>query len=510
MAIDTRAVRVTALLLALVGRPLPAQLRPVVRAPRVPLAEPAIAPDRGEIAFVSGGDIWVVPSAGGEARLLVSHPANESRPIYSPDGARLAFMSNRAGSMDIWLLTFATGELRRLTYDDGTEQLDGWSRDAKWVYFSTNAHDASSTTDEFRVRAEGGTPMPVSADRYASEFMGAPSPDGSATAIVGRGFSQSQWWRKGSSHLDKSELWLVRVDGSAAPTYEQLTKRDAKQQWPMWSPDGATLYFVSDRSGAQNIWAKPLRPQGEPRAITNFRDERVMWPTISADGKTIVFERDFGVWSLDVASGQAKHVPITLRGASAGEPAEHLTLTTFQEMALSPDGKKVAFVARGEVFAASSADGGDAVRLTTTPSIEAQLAWAPDSRRIAYASNRDGAWHVYRTCTCTTFPPTPKRSSPAATRVTCPRDGRRTAGRSLGFAMPVSCTSWTWRRGERASEFSRRATSDARPSSHSATSSGRPTDAGSHMVPAVRSSSSMRTSSRWLHPTLRTEAPRGK
>src|SRR4051812_34313957 len=90
MSIDTRAVRVTALLLALVGRPLAAQLRPVVRVPRIPLAEPAIAPDRSEIAFVSGGDIWVAPAAGGEARLLVSHPANESRPIYSPDGARLA------------------------------------------------------------------------------------------------------------------------------------------------------------------------------------------------------------------------------------------------------------------------------------------------------------------------------------------------------------------------------------------------------------------------------------
>src|SRR5436309_3992505 len=140
------------------------------------LSEPALCPTRPEVAFVSGGDIWVAPSKGGEAHLLVSHPATESRPMYSPDGTRMAFMSNRAGSMDIWLLTFATGDVRQLTFDDGNEQLDGWSHDGKYVYFSSAAHDVGGNTDVYRVRASGGTPMPVSADRYAAEFMSAPSP----------------------------------------------------------------------------------------------------------------------------------------------------------------------------------------------------------------------------------------------------------------------------------------------------------------------------------------------
>src|SRR6478672_419776 len=77
--------------------------------------EPSLSPDRSEIAFVSGGDIWTVPSTGGEARLLVSHPANESRPLYSPDGRKLAFISNRTGNGDIYVLTFDTGDLKRLT-----------------------------------------------------------------------------------------------------------------------------------------------------------------------------------------------------------------------------------------------------------------------------------------------------------------------------------------------------------------------------------------------------------
>src|SRR5690242_13336256 len=154
----------TALLLTLVAAVGQAQSRPVVRQVKIPLAEPSISPDRSEIAFVSGGDIWVVPSTGGQAHLLLSHPAAESRPMYSPDGTRLAFMSNRAGSMDIWVLTLATGDLRQLTFDDGNEQLDGWSRDGTWIYFSTAAHDVGGNTDIYRVRAAGGTPMPVSAD----------------------------------------------------------------------------------------------------------------------------------------------------------------------------------------------------------------------------------------------------------------------------------------------------------------------------------------------------------
>src|SRR5215218_6527914 len=75
-------------------------------------AEPGISPDHAEIAFASGGDIWTVPTTGGTARLLVSHPASESRPLYSPDGRKLAFISTRTGGGDIYVMTFASGDLR--------------------------------------------------------------------------------------------------------------------------------------------------------------------------------------------------------------------------------------------------------------------------------------------------------------------------------------------------------------------------------------------------------------
>ena len=158
------------------------------------LTEPSFSPDRREIAFVSGGDVWTVPAAGGAAALMVSHPATESRPFFSPDGKRLAFSSTRTGNGDVYVLNFETGDLSRVTFDDAAETLDGWSRDGEWLYFTSTARDLFGMNDIYRVRAAGGgTPMIVSGDRYVNEFHSAVSPDGNSIASSARGTSKGEW-----------------------------------------------------------------------------------------------------------------------------------------------------------------------------------------------------------------------------------------------------------------------------------------------------------------------------
>lgn len=203
-------------LLAVCAVAVAASVTPAGQAPPAPqasFAEPGISPDGREIAFVSAGDIWTVPAEGGDAHLLVAHRAAETRPLYAPDGKRLAFVSNRTGGGDIYILDFGSGALRRLTFDDGLEQLDGWSRDGQWIYFSSTSRDIAGMNDVFRVRATGGTPMAVTDDRYVNEFSGAISPDGRTLAFSARGTSSGQWWRRGHSHLDMSELWTLSLDG---------------------------------------------------------------------------------------------------------------------------------------------------------------------------------------------------------------------------------------------------------------------------------------------------------
>jgi Tol biopolymer transport system component/C-terminal processing protease CtpA/Prc len=373
---------------------VPAPSQAPEQPPKYSFAEPGISPDGREIAFTSGGDIWSVPAAGGDARLLVADGSYDRRPLYSPDGRHLAFVSSRTGGGDVYVLTFATGDVRRMTWDDGLDQVEGWSRDSRWLYFSATGRDIASMNDIFRVPLDGGTPMPVSADRYVNEFGAAASPDGTRLAFVARGNGSAQWWRKSGSHLDQSELWLL--EGSK---YTQLTKRDARQLWPMWNADGRALFYVSEKDGVENVWTRSVPAAtpatGAERQVTTLRDGRVLWPSITSDGKVIAFERNFGIWALDTASGQAREVSIVRRGAATAPAPERMRQTTqFEGLALSPDGKKVAFVARGALFAASAKDGGDAARVTSTSEIETQPAWAPDSRRLVFARTRGAGQQI--------------------------------------------------------------------------------------------------------------------
>lgn len=354
------------------------------------MTEPSLSPDRKEIAFVSGGDIWTVPAAGGTAQLLVSHQAIESRPMYSPDGKKLAFVSNRTGNGDIYVLDLAGGGLMRVTFDDVNDALDGWSRDGKWLYFSSSSRDIAGMSDVYRVAATGGTPMQVSADRYTSEFFSAPSPDGSSVAFSARGTGNGQWWRNGRSHIDESEIWLKKGDA-----YTQLTQGGAKQLWPMWNADGSRLFFVSDRTGKQNIWSQPVG--GQAKQLTNFTDGRVVWASISYDGKEIVCERNFKIWQINTDNGKASQVAITLRGTAYGPMSDRVALSSqIREFALSPDGKKVAVIARGEVFAASAKDGGEGARVTDTVAPESFVTWAGDSKSVVYASERNGTMQLFQ------------------------------------------------------------------------------------------------------------------
>lgn len=357
------------------------------------LTEPFLSPDRKEIVFVSGGDIWTVPAAGGVASLLVSHPATESRPMFSPDGKRLAFISTRTGAGDIYILDLETSALRRLTFDDIPDQLDAWSPDGKWIYFSSSSKDIANMSDIFRVSPDGGTPQMIVGDRYSNEFGAAPMLDNDSLFFSARGIGNNQWWRKGTSHIDQSELWLKTPD-----SYRKFSDRLGRKLWLNTNPgsQGAFVTYVADIGGRQNIYQRTNK--GEQRQLTNFNDGRLLFMSVSYDQQEIVFERNFRIWKMrsNDSNGGAE-VPIKLRGAAATPIRERISLSTnVGEMSVSPDGKKVAIVARGEVFAGSAKEGGDAVRITNTAAPETDVVWSGDSRKLVYASERSGSMELFQ------------------------------------------------------------------------------------------------------------------
>jgi Tol biopolymer transport system component len=238
-------------LLAALAFPLEAAID-TAPAPKPSFAQPAISPDGTRIAFVSGGAIWEVPATGGAAHLMVADKGADSRPLFSPQGDRLAFVSDATGDGDIYVLDIASGKLSRVTYADGRDELSGWSHDGRWIYFSSGRDNVGGFNAVYRVRATGGTPMPVSLEAYRNEEQGVPSPDNTTIALVGGGMGAFQWWRHGSAHIDHGAIWLLKNDGSHA--YSRLTPDDARADWPMWAPDNRSLYYMSDRGGTENIW----------------------------------------------------------------------------------------------------------------------------------------------------------------------------------------------------------------------------------------------------------------
>lgn len=357
------------------------------------LAQPSLSPDARTIAFVSGGNVWTVPASGGTARLLVADGATNERPMFSPDGTKLAYISSKTGNGDIYVLRLSDGSVSRLTYDDGYDQLDGWSADGRYLYFDNSSRNIYGAHDIYRVRDTGGTPMRVVTQPYMNVYLAAPSPTGDTLAFNARGFAGSQWWRVGHSHLDECEIWLRTADGR----YERVTAGEAKDQWPMWARGGGSLYFMSDRSGAQNLWEQ--RPGGAAHQLTHFGNGRVNWPSISRSGSAIVFERNFGVWRYDVRSGRTQQVPIRLEGAVNAPATMHMTVhDKFTTYALSPDGKKVAFITHGRVFAADARAGGSAQEVPMRGRYATgALAWAPDSNTLAFVAGQghDGVIETY-------------------------------------------------------------------------------------------------------------------
>ncbi|MEA2688571.1 MAG: tricorn protease, partial [Candidatus Eremiobacteraeota bacterium] len=365
------------------GLPVTTNAADVVTAVAHSFAEPSLSPDHGEIAFVSGGAVWSVPSGGGTARLLAAVGGAAKRPLFSPDGKHLAFVSTQQGSSGIYVLTLDGGALRRLTHDDTVPDLSAWSADGRSVYFSSASHDLAYDADIYRVSVDGGTPMQIVHESYVNETSAAPSPDGASLAYVRGGFTQ--WWRRGHSHMDQTEIVIAHP---AAKRFDTVTNGDAKDQWPMWSPDGRTLYFVSDRSGSDELWARGA--DGRARQLTSLKGGRVLWPSIARDGHLIAFERAMRIWTYDVDSGTARELSIAPRGLPDVLTQRHVTQTNrFSALALSPDGKKIAFTGRGRVFAASAQEGGEAHLVTTHGDAAYDLpVWAAGSRRIAYVVDR--------------------------------------------------------------------------------------------------------------------------
>lgn len=346
-----------------------------------------------DIVFSYAGDLFTAPLAGGEARRLTSHIGYEMFARYSPDGKTIAFTGEYDGNREVYIIPSRGGEPVRLTYtstngrDDLGDRMGpnnivmGWTPDGKGIIFRNRTGDGFSGK-LWTVSVNGGMPreIPLPEGGFCSY-----SPDGKKLAYnrVMREFRTWKYYRGGMA----DEVWIY--DGRKV---EKITDNPAQDIFPMWVGD--EIYFASDRDMTMNLFVYNTKSKATVK-VTDFDDYDVKFP--STNGKLVVFEKGGFLYKLDPATKKAEQIHITLGSDLVYARAERMNVGKKgrSSFSLSPDGKRMAITARGEVFDVPVGKG-ITRNISKTPGANERGAdWSPDGKYVAFIGDGTGETEVY-------------------------------------------------------------------------------------------------------------------
>lgn len=351
---------------------------------------PAISPDGSTIVFAYKGDIYSVPSQGGEARQLTTNAAFDSYPIWSPDGKKIAFASNREGSMDVYVINANGGAPTRLTTNSGSE-LPVAFKDNDHVLFSANVMPTAQSnlfasrefSQVYEVSTQGGRPKLYSVLPMENISINA---KGQVLYHDCKGYEDK--WRKHHTSPITRDIWML--DGGK---YQKLTSFKGEDRNPVWAQDGQSFYYLSEQNGSFNVYHRNV-DSGKDTQVTHNQKNPIRFLTSSQSG-LLCYGYDGEIYTVkEGAEPQKVNISITTDNA---EPSlvRQIRSNGTTEIALSPSGKEVAFVMHGDVYV-TSVDYKTTKRITDTPQQERNVSFSPDGRALVYASERNGVWQIYQ------------------------------------------------------------------------------------------------------------------
>ncbi len=355
----------------------------------------SISPDGATIIFTYKGDLYKVASSGGNAQQLTFHTAHDFMAIWSPDGQQVAFASDRYGNFDIFRMSIDGGLATRLTFHSVDEKPYSFTRNGMNILFGAVRQDTkqhrqyptSLQPELYSVSTNGGRVDQVFT--LPAEYVQV-SPDGNSIAYHDKKGYESEWRKHHTSSITR-DLWIYNKINNS---HKMITDHNAEDRQPIFSEDGQSISFLSEREGSFNVYKMNLSDTKNIEKLTNFSLHPVRF--LSQGSGTLCFGYDGETYTM-TGNGQPQKIAINIKTQDKNNIDKFISLGSgIEEMAISPNGKEIAFISRGEVFV-TSVDKSFTKRITTTPERERFVTFSHDGESVIYSREKEGKWSIYQT-----------------------------------------------------------------------------------------------------------------
>jgi len=354
------------------------------------LRYPSISPNGESIAFNYQGDIFVVDTKGGTASQLTTNIAHDFMPIWSPDGNKIAFASNRNGNFDIFIVDAKGGTPFRLSYHSSHDYPYDFTPDGKNVIYGASRLDDAKSIQFPNSRLPEVYQASVEAGKE-TQFMTIAAEDiqfnkeGNKVIFHNKKGYEDPWRKHHTSSITRD----IVVYDKTSEKYTMITNWSGEDRNPLWG-NGEEIYFLSEKSGTFNVWSGDLsNPYG--KQLTQHENHPVRFLSRSNTG-TLCYSYDGEIYTF--SNGQSSKVAIQIKKDFVRNTSVVKAVKSAGGFSVSSNKKEIAFIYRGEVFV-TSIDYSTTKRVTNTPEQERNVSFSPDGKSIIYAGERDESWNIY-------------------------------------------------------------------------------------------------------------------
>ena len=372
------------------------------------LRQSAISPDGKTIVFCYQGDLFTVSANGGEARQLTTNTSYDTAPVWSPDGKRIAFASDRDGHMDVFVIPAKGGNPVRVTASTSSEMPVAFTADNKILYSAyimPSAQSMQFPSATFKQVYEvaipttpNTTPRPKMVSSLPMEHISI-SKDGNTWLYNDKKGYEDQWRKHHTSSITR-DVWAWNKKDNK---YTKLTSFKGEDREPVWG-DGNTFYYLSEESGSFNLYKRAVEGTTST-PLTSFKNHPMRYLTRSNNG-VFCFSYNGELYTLKEGE-QPKKLNVEITKDCTTKDVIRQTLSSgVGDYSISPNGKELAIVLHGDVYV-TSVDYNTTRQITDTPGQERNVFFAPDGKSVIYDSERNGLWQIYQTSIedkdCTSF-----------------------------------------------------------------------------------------------------------